>query len=657
MKKVILLIFGFLLIAGYTGAQVIERFDKPGSLGIFKDANWGTAANPSITDSIYQTTDPTGKSTGVMAVDFNFKGYGQHNAIISLSTLDPKGAHQITYWIYIPANSGIPDKMQFGLWWQVNGNWTWNEYKYFAKDIPKGVWYPLSVAILDSSIADPTNDGFINGHILGNYGIQWNNDSTTSSVWKGTVYIDNVSLVGVKPTDFATFSTGLQSFGEQWPNGWVDSVKYNSGPVGDSMGVAEWKLIDGSASTGGVAFGIQPSPSYSASTQSFVAFWIYLDPSFPDTAHIQTWAQDNHFWNMPNPVGMIDYLGKNIPKNKWYPLYVDLSQAGVLDSLTFNPKIYPIGKFGVQIYNTKTWTGSIYFRRVQFIDTIVAVVNNKSWVAADFENITNGIQAFHAVSGNAPGTLARTLSKQSPNTSYVLQASIDFSGKKNFIMERDSVPLIDATDASLYATDVSINVFFPGNMPLGGGLDLVITGPAAKNGWLQVDGQIDNSALKLNQWNTITLNLTPLVLSGSLNPLKPATVAVQVYYPPTDTTTWGGKVLFDNLVFSGISRPKELPTPVLNNKNAVKEFKLYNNYPNPFNPSTVIQYDIPRELNVTLRVYDVLGREVTTLVNNQKQVGGSYSVTFDASKFASGVYIYKIIAGGYVKSYKMMLIK
>ena len=312
----------------------------------------------------------------------------------------------------------------------------------------------------------------------------------------------------------------------------------------------------------------------------------------------------------------------------------------------------------MQVYNTKTWKGSIYVRSVQFLDTVVAVANTASWVAADFEKAANGVQAFHVVSGNAPGTLARILDTQTSNKTYVLQATINFSGKKNFIMERDTVPLLDATNASLYATSVSLDVYLPANMPLGGGVDLVITGPAAvNNGWLQVDRQFNGSDLKLGQWNTITLNLSPLVLAGTLNPSKPATVAVQVYYPTTDTTTWSGSVLFDNLVFSGISRSSELPTPVLANNSVIKEFKLYNNYPNPFNPSTIIKYDLPNELNVTLRVYDILGREVATLVNNQKQSAGSYTVSFDASKFASGVYIYKITAGSNVKAYKMMLLK
>ena len=343
MKKTILLILGLLFITSYAGAQIIDNFDTPHSLGIFKDAGWGT-----LTDSIYQTSDPSGKSAGAMAVAFDLKGFSDKNAIrpVTQQLVNPNGSHQLTYWVFIPQNSGIPDSLVFGLWWQINGNWAWNEYDYYAKDIPKGVWYPLSAAILDSSIADPTNDGLVNGHIFGDFGIQWNNGKDSTSIWKGVVYIDNVSLVGVKPNTYANFSSSLHSFGEAWANGWVDSVKYNSGTIGDSTGVAEWKLIDGSASTGGVAFGISPSPAYSATTENFLAFWVYIDSTFPDTAHIQAWAQDNNYWNTPSPKGVGDYLGSSIPKDVWYPLYMDLGQADVADSGTFNGSKYPLVKLG-----------------------------------------------------------------------------------------------------------------------------------------------------------------------------------------------------------------------------------------------------------------------------------------------------------------------
>ena len=85
-------------------------------------------------------------------------------------------------------------------------------------------------------------------------------------------------------------------------------------------------------------------------------------------------------------------------------------------------------------------------------------------------------------------------------------------------------------------------------------------------------------------------------------------------------------------------------------------FALKQNYPNPFNPSTNIQFDLPKDGFVTLKVYDVSGREVETLVNEFKKAG-SYIAGFNASHLSSGVYFYKINAGGFEETRRMILVK
>jgi hypothetical protein len=86
------------------------------------------------------------------------------------------------------------------------------------------------------------------------------------------------------------------------------------------------------------------------------------------------------------------------------------------------------------------------------------------------------------------------------------------------------------------------------------------------------------------------------------------------------------------------------------------KFALEQNYPNPFNPATTIKFSVPEASKVSLKIYDILGREVRTLVNETRNTG-SYEVSFDASGLASGMYIYKITAGNYTASKKMMLLK
>ena len=89
---------------------------------------------------------------------------------------------------------------------------------------------------------------------------------------------------------------------------------------------------------------------------------------------------------------------------------------------------------------------------------------------------------------------------------------------------------------------------------------------------------------------------------------------------------------------------------------APNETTLYDNYPNPFNPSTNIRFSISVQLFTTLKVYDVLGNEVATLVNEEKPVG-SYEVNFNASMLASGIYYYRLTAGNFAETKRMILLK
>jgi hypothetical protein len=93
-----------------------------------------------------------------------------------------------------------------------------------------------------------------------------------------------------------------------------------------------------------------------------------------------------------------------------------------------------------------------------------------------------------------------------------------------------------------------------------------------------------------------------------------------------------------------------------NNITQPKDFLLEQNYPNPFNPSTKISYQLPNAGNVTLKVFDVLGREVATLVDEYKNAG-RFEVEFNANNLPSGVYFYQLKAGEFVETKKMILLK
>jgi len=92
----------------------------------------------------------------------------------------------------------------------------------------------------------------------------------------------------------------------------------------------------------------------------------------------------------------------------------------------------------------------------------------------------------------------------------------------------------------------------------------------------------------------------------------------------------------------------------------LNNFNLMQNYPNPFNPNTIIRFTIPELRFTTLKIYDVLGKEITTLVNEEKPAG-NYEVEFSASgggsNLASGIYIYRLSSGNFTDSKKLILLK
>ncbi|PIP77600.1 MAG: hypothetical protein COW85_08045 [Ignavibacteria bacterium CG22_combo_CG10-13_8_21_14_all_37_15] len=139
-------------------------------------------------------------------------------------------------------------------------------------------------------------------------------------------------------------------------------------------------------------------------------------------------------------------------------------------------------------------------------------------------------------------------------------------------------------------------------------------------------------------WN-LTKNFTGILFSRS------AEVLASVMY-----TAW-----------INAGSPPLSPTFVEEVKNSAFGFLLEQNYPNPFNPSTTIKYSVPKNINnqsliINLKVYDALGREVATLVNEQKEPG-FYKVEWNATNVASGIYFYRIQAGDYSQLRKMMVLK
>jgi len=185
--------------------------------------------------------------------------------------------------------------------------------------------------------------------------------------------------------------------------------------------------------------------------------------------------------------------------------------------------------------------------------------------------------------------------------------------------------------------------------------------------WIPVVGQEGQHTFTLQATNpsaTVQGTYTVIVLSAYSENFNPHTItnsadaANSVYTVDVDadgdidvlSASWHDDKIawYENLMITNIG--------LYNQNHNLKIFRLYNNYPNPFNPSTTIEYSIPKSSNVEVSVYNIAGQKLTTLIN-KSHTPGNHQVNWDGSEYASGVYIYKINADNFVQSKKMLLIR
>lgn len=190
------------------------------------------------------------------------------------------------------------------------------------------------------------------------------------------------------------------------------------------------------------------------------------------------------------------------------------------------------------------------------------------------------------------------------------------------------------------STKISVRVYSPvADVPIG----------------LKVEKDPENADVELtsnitaaNTWQTIVFDFKDAFEGNFDRNYGTATIFFNFFGGDIGTQTF----LWDDLnILSSTATSNEEP-----GENLPEQFSLNQNYPNPFNPSTVISYNVAKSAHVNISVYNMLGQKVATLVN-ETQNAGSKQVRFDAQNFTSGVYIYRIEAGSFIDSKRMVLIK
>ena len=196
--------------------------------------------------------------------------------------------------------------------------------------------------------------------------------------------------------------------------------------------------------------------------------------------------------------------------------------------------------------------------------------------------------------------------------------------------------------------------------------------PKADNPVLNANPNICYNITTTSSGNTINCNILCFQTSGwflfgpgtyriatlrwtKLSPLS--SIVLKFRLPPLLNPT----VVYDSTVLMIYNTNYTVGNPVILSASNLqseipKDFNLYQNYPNPFNPITTIKFDLPKSTFVTMKIYDVEGKEMEVIID-QKMEAGKYELSWDASKFASGIYFYKLTAGDFESVKKMVLLK
>ncbi len=177
------------------------------------------------------------------------------------------------------------------------------------------------------------------------------------------------------------------------------------------------------------------------------------------------------------------------------------------------------------------------------------------------------------------------------------------------------------------------------------------------------------TGIKMIVWGGIDFNSNLLRTGGIYDPLTDSWSATTIVNAPLPrmlhTAFWTGEKFIvwggpgeNGLLNSGsiYSNPSIISIENLGTT-IPKEFRVYQNYPNPFNPSTTIKFDLPKDSRVSIYIYDILGKEIAVLSDNEFKNAGSYIIEWNAANFSSGVYFYRIEAGGFVVTKSMILVK
>lgn len=541
----------------------------------------------------------------------------------------------------------------------IDGGLNWN-----IKRLYNGQYNFASVFFIDSLSGWIAGDYFNNGNPYGivlkttNGGNDWDLNSLTSYGWFQTIFFinSNVGWVGGASGILKTTNGGVDWMPQSGITGSSYSIQFideNLGWTGASNGT--YKTTNGGANWSYTAFPVGGTNWESICFINSEVGWISGNEGriAKSTNGGDNWVlQNSETTDFIHSIVFVD------PSNGW--------------AATQSPAIINSTNGG-QNWNVQSTISADYMNSMSFLNSFSGwAVGGKTILkytgnGLEIDSPNGGeewfigtIQTIYWTSGNIDSIKIEYSTNNGSTWNEIVKSYPAASGSYNW-----SIPNIPSTECLIRITDlggtslfdISDQVFSILYQPT-----IQIISPNGGENWeagsihsiTWASSNISNISLSLStdngsSWVQIVSSLPS---SGVYNWIVTNTPSNQSFIMVADVSNVN---LFD---VSDNSFNITIPTDITDTLNVamINDFRLNQNHPNPFNPSTIINFEIPVQINVLLKVYDLLGNEITTLVNEEKPIG-SYKIEFDASSLSNGVYFYRLQAGNFVQTRKMILMK
>jgi len=632
-----------LLSSDLGNVWLLADFENPAA-GVqgFNLAAWGPAGI-----SITRVADPSERSEGVLQLNHDYsaapsgskKSFISKDGIVLNSTETGTHVERITIDVWIP--SDLPTSSVFEM--VINGAatipaWTWTPFAYTSAEYVLGEWNTFEInlqALIDSSKADPTKTATIGVQLYSN----------AEETWSGAIYFDDLILYGIpkpqgalaSPTTIVTAASATVPGGTGTANyvsfDWVDNTlgteKYNiymsTAPFSNihADGVVKYAA---NIPHGLEAYAHRPYTS-DGSTQTYY-YAITATDGVEETGYAE--AASGSVSTPTTPTWKIKYAA-------------DFANTFSLDGLDNEFEPYK-AEFQITPETGSYANGDPWAPGGDDLDFKVTMVMDADYLYVsgdvtddDLRDVEGGFQAWQ---GDALELYM----------GFYNILDLDELHQKGDNIGTNGDWRISFTSMG----DIQLSGYIPADVP---GLEAVVFAKFTGDGYI-VEAKFNLDSLAGGSFQ---------VIDGMWLPFKIDNTDMDPQLGGDDARTLicgvgsipAGLDLDQDWLRPhcwGVLEVVDGPTGIQDPLNRPFTFKLYNNYPNPFNPVTTIMYEIPKKTMVKVRVYDVMGREVAMLVSKE-QSAGLYTVNFDASKYASGVYIYKITTDDFAATKKMMLLK